>query len=322
MELTEPRGGTDPSTDPIDELLRGVRTDEVRVRRTELTPPWTLRLPEAGPADDAALTLCAPLRGEGWLAPAAGGGAAARRVRVNDTVIVRGSALATPQVRLTDRPPAGGPGEPAPAARTVLLLGAYRVRGEVSRRLLDLLPPVLVVPGEEDCSSLLDFLDGQFAGGAAPGQQVVVDRLLDWLLVCTLRDWFDRPEAGSPGWFRALGDAAVGPALRALHAAPQRPWTLAALAREAGVSRTTLASRFSRLVGEPPLAYLTHWRMALAADLLTESTATVAAVARQVGYADAFGFSTAFKRARGMSPTAYRDCAARADCRPAAPAPA
>ncbi|MEV0085187.1 helix-turn-helix transcriptional regulator [Saccharopolyspora sp. NPDC050642] len=99
-----------------------------------------------------------------------------------------------------------------------------------------------------------------------------------------------------------------------MHAAPEKPWTLAALAREAGVSRTTLAGRFAKLVGEPPLTYLTDWRMTLAADLLAESTDPVAAIAHRVGYADAFGFSAAFKRFHGVSPSKYRqeaECAIR-----------
>lgn len=105
----------------------------------------------------------------------------------------------------------------------------------------------------------------------------------------------------------------VGPVLQAMHAAPQRGWTLALLAREAGVARTTLATRFARLVGLPPLTYLTEWRMAVAADLLAESSATVASVARKVGYADAFGFSAAFKRVHGFSPSECRiRCAATA----------
>ena len=117
----------------------------------------------------------------------------------------------------------------------------------------------------------------------------------------------------TPGWLAALGDEVVGPVLRAMHASPQRAWTLPLLAREAGVARTTLATRFARLVGVPPLTYLTEWRMALAADLLAESSATVAAVARQVGYADAFGFSAAFKRVHGFSPSECRTrCAATA----------
>ncbi|NYI96222.1 AraC-like DNA-binding protein [Streptomonospora nanhaiensis] len=134
----------------------------------------------------------------------------------------------------------------------------------------------------------------------------MLDRLLDWLLVCTLRDWFDLPEARPPAWYRALTDEAVGPALRAMHAAPARPWTTAELAAEAGVSRTTFAKRFRELMGEAPAAYLTEWRMDLAADLLADPQVTVAAVARRVGYADPFGFSAAFKRVRGVSPSSYR----------------
>jgi AraC-like DNA-binding protein len=273
--------------DPFDELLRGVRTEGAGVERRELTPPWTLRGTES-------LTLYAPLAGEGWLSD---GDSAPRPVRVGETAVVRGPAVFT----------AG----PEPADRTVLLVGTYHLRGEVSRRLLDALPPALVVPDGDDCAPLRDFLEAQFAA-CLPGRQVVLDRLLDWLLVCTLRDWFGRPEATTPGWYRALSDDTVGPALRAMHAAPDKPWTLAALAREARVSRTTLAKRFAALVGEPPLTYLTNWRMTLAADLLTESTATVAKVAHQVGYADAFGFSAAFKRRYGMSPSECRrtECSA------------
>ncbi|MEE1940615.1 AraC family transcriptional regulator [Streptomyces sp. TRM 70361] len=283
--------------DPFDELLRGVRADGDDLGRTELSPPWERRFDGGAP-----LTLCAPLRGEGWLSGAAAEDGEPRLVRAGDVVVVRGPG---PFV-LSDRPAPGT----EPADRTVLLTGTFHARGVVARRLLGVLPPALVVPGDEECLSLLRTLEAQIAPTCQPGQQVVRDRLLDWLLVCTLRAWFDLPEAvtpGPPGWIRALGDEVTGPALRAMHAAPDRSWTLAALAREAGVSRTTLADRFTRLVGEPPLTYLTDWRMALAADLLTESTAvTVASVARRVGYADAFGFSAAFKRFHGASPSEYR----------------
>ncbi|TDC73895.1 AraC family transcriptional regulator [Streptomyces hainanensis] len=307
--------------DAFDELLRGIRANGVGLGRRELSPPWVLR-----PVEDASLTLYTPVRGGGWLT-GAGAGPEPLRVAAGDTVVVRGPG---PFV-LADRPPSAGPVGPAEPAEpaepvgdtTVLLSGTYRVRGRVAGRLLDVLPPVLVVPGGDGCAPVLDLLDAQ-AAGCPPGQQVVLDRLFDWVLVCALREWFDGREAGGEGWFGALGDETVGPALRAMHAAPDRPWTLAALAREAGVSRTTLAGRFTRLVGAPPLAYLTDWRMTLAADLLAESPdTTVAVVARRVGYADAFGFSAAFKRFHGLSPTAYRaSCRPDADCVGAECAPA
>ena len=135
-----------------------------------------------------------------------------------------------------------------------------------------------------------------------PGQEAVLDRLLDLLLIAVLRAWFARPEAEAPGWYRAHADPVVGPALRLLHNAPEHPWTLAELAAACGASRAALARRFSELVGEPPMAFLTGWRIALAADLLLEPGATVGSVAPQVGYGSPYALSTAFKRVRGISP--------------------
>ncbi|MER8267570.1 AraC family transcriptional regulator [Streptomyces sp. NBUL23] len=311
--------------DVFDELLRGVRGSGAVFGRSVLRAPWSVRF-----TDGAYLTLCLPMRGGGWIVPEGG---EPLRVEVGEAAIVRGPA---PFVFTDD--PAGGTGPeraggvrdagggaasdtaPAPEAGsgpesgfpTVLLAATYDVRAQVPQRLLQALPPALVVPDEQDCGPMRDYLEGQIGGGR-PGEQIVLDRLLDWLLVCTLRDWFDRPEADPPGWYGALGDQVAGPALRAMHADPAHPWTTAELAVRAGVSRTTLAKRFTELVGEGPVAYLTAWRMTLAADLLTRPELTVAAVARRVGYADAFGFSTAFKRLRGESPSAFRRAAAATD---------
>ncbi len=309
--------------DVFDELLRGVRGRGAVFGRSVLWPPWSLRF-----TDGAHLTLCVPLRGAGWIVPETG---EARHVTLGDTVIVRGPA----PFCFTDTAPSGTGTERAAGVRevrwggegpdhvareveldcsTVLLAAAYDVREQVPQRILRALPPVLVVSDEQDCSPMWDYLETQ-TGVGRPGHQTVLDRLLDWLLVCTLRDWFDRAEAEPPGWYGALGDDVAGPALRAIHEDPARPWTTAELAGRAGVSRTTLAKRFTELVGTGPVAYLTEWRMTLAADLLTRPELTVAAVARQVGYADAFGFSAAFKRLRGESPSAYRQGAAASGTR-------
>jgi AraC-like DNA-binding protein len=133
----------------------------------------------------------------------------------------------------------------------------------------------------------------------------VLDRLLDLLLIAVLRAWFDRSQT-TPGWIRAQADPIVGRALRMLHNHPAHPWTVAALAGRLGVSRAALARRFTELVGEPPMSYLTSWRLALAADLLREPDATITAVARQVGYSSGFALSAAFKRVRGVSPQVHR----------------
>lgn len=111
---------------------------------------------------------------------------------------------------------------------------------------------------------------------------------------------------GSTRSFRADTDPVVGPALRLIHDDPARPWTVADLAAEVGVSRAAFARRFLDRVGEPPMTYLTGWRLTMAADLLLEPGATIGAVAHQVGYSTAFALSAAFKRVRGISPRQHR----------------
>jgi len=193
----------------------------------------------------------------------------------------------------------------SPDGATVLLTGTYQLDGEVSQRLLRALPAVLVLrEGEWDCP-LIPLLADEIVKDE-PGQEAVLDRLLDLLLIAVLRAWFARPGSGAPGWYRAYGDPVVGRALRLLHHNPAHPWTVAELAAAANVSRASLARRFTELVGEPPMAFLTSWRLALAADLLREPGATIGAVASQVGYGSPFALSTAFKRVRGVSPRQHR----------------
>lgn len=193
----------------------------------------------------------------------------------------------------------------APDGGTTLLVGTYRMDGEVGRRLLDALPGLLHLPAEEWNCPLTPFLGEEIARDE-PGQTAVLDRVLDLMLITGVRAWFSRPGAEAPAWYRAMGDPVVGRALRLLQNDPAHPWTVASLATKAGVSRAALARRFAELVGEPPMAYLTGWRLALAADLLRETDVTVESVARQVGYSGAFALSAAFKRVRGVSPQEHR----------------
>jgi len=186
-----------------------------------------------------------------------------------------------------------------------MIVGTYERAGEVSRRLLEALPALAVVRSGPAIQPLVDLLASEIVRDE-PGQEAVLDRLLDLLLVTTVRTWFAGPEADTPAWYRANDDPVVGHALRLLHQEPEAPWTVATLAREVGVSRATLARRFAEEVGETPMAYLTEWRLALAADLLREPDATVAGVARQVGYGTGFALSAAFSRVRGVSPSEHR----------------
>jgi AraC-like DNA-binding protein len=123
-----------------------------------------------------------------------------------------------------------------------------------------------------------------------------------------LRRWFDR-DGQAPTWWHAEHDPVVGPALRLIYNNPEHPWTVANLAAAVGCSRAVFARRFAEQVGEPPIAFLTGWRLALAADLLRASKATIASVAHQVGYGTPFALSGAFKRAYGVSPNVHRAAA-------------
>lgn len=286
--------------DPLDYLLRGLRAEGAVLGTPVLAPPYALRF-----VDGAALTFCAPLRGDGWLVV---DGTEPRRIRPGETAVVQGPG----PFLFTDDPDRPGPAadvqcdgridSPGPIDHgTVLLAGAYHVRQELPRRLLSELPPLVVLAEDHDCSPLRAYLQERIAAGAF-GRHVGLDRLLDWLMVCILRDWFER---NPPPWYDALGDDVVGPVLHAMHEFPATGWTLVSLAEVANVSRTTLVRRFTDLIGQAPLAYLTELRMTLAADLLAEPGATVSAVARRIGYADAFSFSAAFKRERGSSPSTY-----------------
>jgi AraC-like DNA-binding protein len=312
--------------DALTGLLDGPRAQGAFLLRSILDPPWSVRIQDRAP-----LALIVLLRGHAWLVPDTGGAVA---LHPGDVAIVRGpdpytvaddpatppQAVIHPGQRCTT--PEGEDlvemmewlgvrtwGN-SPAGSTVLLSGTYELRGEVSRRLLRVLPRLLVLPGDAWDSPLIGLL-GEEIVKDDPGQEAVLDRLLDLLLIAVLRAWFARPDAEAPAWYRANGDPVVGRALRLLHNNPSHPWTVATLAAEVGVSRAALARRFTELVGEPPMTFLTGWRLALAADLLREPDATVGAVARQVGYGSPFALSAAFKRVRGISPQQHRAARSR-----------
>lgn len=306
--------------DGVAGLLDGPRARGAFLLRSTLDPPWSLRI-----QDEAPLTLVAVVRGTAWIVPDDG---AMVRLSAGDVAVIRGPDPYTvaddpdtaPQVvihpgqRCTTPEGAELTGMSewgvrswgnSPEGATLLLTGTYQLRSEVSQRLLGALPALLAFPGDSWRHPLVEYLADEI-GRDLPGQEAVLDRLLDLLLIAVLRAWLDRPEARAPGWYRAHGDATVGPALRLMHNEPAHPWTVASLAKAAGVSRAALARRFGELVGEPPMTFLTNWRLTLAADLLREPDATVGSVARQVGYSSPFALSTAFKRVRGISPREHR----------------
>jgi len=302
--------------DPFDDLISRARARGAVFALADLPAPWGI-----GFHDESALAFHAVLAGEAWLAPP--GGAEVLHLRAGDVALVRApghyafgaseDARIVPLARAKAEWLAGerryvAPGDGAPAR---LLCGAYRFEGEVCDRLLAAVPPVVHLPADAAGSALSRAvaLLADEVQGRAPGQQAVLDRLLDLLLVLALRAHFAQAEARAPAWYRALEDPVLAHALRLLHAEPARAWTVASLASAVGLSRAALARRFTAALGTPPLAYLTAWRMQLAAELLRESPLSLAAIALEVGYGSEFALSTAFKRERGESPALYRRAA-------------
>lgn len=306
--------------DPLADLLEGVRARSAAFCRAILEPPWALRI-----ADGAALALATTLRGHAWIVPDHGEPVL---MRTGDVAIIKGPDPYTvadapgtvPDVivntgnRLTTIDGVDVTDDLQLGLRTsgrtrdgsaIVASGAYQVGNDVTERLLNALPDIVLVPSTDAQNPVMTLLAHE-VDKDGPGQQVVLDRLLDIALVATLRAWFAHPDAAAPGWYRAQGDALVGPALQLIHDDPAHPWTVATLAGKVGCSRATLARRFTTLVGEPPMRYLRGWRIALATDLLRKSNLTIETIAHQVGYANAFALSVAFKRIRGMSPKRYR----------------
>lgn len=187
--------------------------------------------------------------------------------------------------------------------QTTMLIGTYEHTSEVGMRVLTQLPPSVVLRDLQ--SPLIDLLATEVSQDA-PGQSAVLDRLLDLLLVTALRQIFTEDSRLAPHWFAARKDPVADRAVRLMHNNPDHAWSVAKLAAECNVSRATLARRFTEHVGEPPMTFLTSWRLALAVDLLADPALTIATVASRVGYANAFAFSAAFKRAYRTPPTAYR----------------
>lgn len=169
--------------------------------------------------------------------------------------------------------------------------------------LVSLLPRLIHVRDEPRLSTLVQLL-GDESRERRPARDVVLEHLLEVLLIEALRSPGKQP-AVSPGLAQGLADPRLSVAIRSLHEDPTRTWTVAAMAKEAALSRSTFFARFQSKVGMPPMEYLLAWRMALAKDLLRRREGAVSDIAARVGYGSASTFSVAFTRHVGRSPTQF-----------------
>ena len=199
----------------------------------------------------------------------------------------------------------GGGGTP-----TVMICGAVRFDHPAARDLVGLMPDIMCLepPGalESEWMHMTLRLIATEARALRPGGETVITRLCDVLIVQAIRKWISEDSAARRGWIGALHDPQVGLAISLVHRDPARAWTVESLAREVALSRSVFAARFSELVGESPMAYVTRWRMQVARGWLSESDLTVSQVAMRLGYGSEAAFNRAFKRTVGVPPGALK----------------
>ncbi|HTP35085.1 MAG TPA: AraC family transcriptional regulator [Candidatus Acidoferrales bacterium] len=200
---------------------------------------------------------------------------------------------------------AGGGGEV-----TKFVCGYMSCDPQVSRVFLAGLPAVFKVNIRDGAAG--QWLESsirfsvQEADASRAGGEAVLAKLSELLFVETLRRYMAEQPAEQTGWLAGARDPEVGKALALVHRHPARPWTIADLAREAGLSRSVLAERFRHYLGEPPISYLTRWRLQLGAQMLKSSSRSVAEVSAEVGYESEAAFNRAFKREYGVPPARFR----------------
>lgn len=203
------------------------------------------------------------------------------------------------------------PGAPQPAeeASAVVVCGFVTCDLAPFNPLIAALPRLLHLGAGALGAWVAPMLDQAVAESlrSRSGSAAVLERVSEMVFVDGVRRWLEQlPEGGGSGWLAGLRDRQVGRALALLHARAAEPWTLEALGREVGLSRSALHERFVRFDGMPPMQYLAGWRMQLGARLLRGGHATVAGIAQEVGYESEAAFARAFKRATGLPPAAWR----------------
>ena len=311
----------EPDDRALTELLQGVHMDGVFYCPSLFSEPWGVSLPPMGDC----VWFHVVTSGSGTVVL---DGAAPTTFHAGDLLLVphgtghrawgagpapTPSVLDLPHDTLSERYGIlrhGGGG-----ARTELVCGGVRFVHPAARTLIAALPRLIHidaadVPRRDWLRTTLDLIDDE-TRAARPGSDVIVSRLCDIIVVQAIRTWIEHDPSARTGWLGALRDARIGAAMAAIHRAPGAGWTVESLADEAMMSRSAFAARFTELVGEPAMRYVTRWRMQVAHDLLATGEHTVAAAGRAVGYDGEAAFSRAFKRTTGRSPGAVaRDAAA------------
>ncbi|MFD7601823.1 cupin domain-containing protein [Streptomyces sp. NPDC003233] len=275
--------------------------------RSVVRPPWGLTLPGS-----IQLSLHTVVRGHAWVW--LDNPAEAERLLPGDLAVVVGGR----DHHLADEPSpdrcvtheqfwaAGADEDPDAPHAAVFLCGAYRLAGDVGQSLIRALPPMLVIrPSAHDHLHGVVSLISSELTQSAPGQQTVLDRLLDVLLVLVMRASY-QDSSDAPSWYRAAQDPRLGRALQAMHEEPARSWTVPELANLSAMSRPSFARNFERALGQTPMQYLTDWRLTLAREYLIAGELTLEQIARRTGYSSPNAFAATFRRHVGIPPGRWR----------------
>jgi AraC-like DNA-binding protein len=308
----------DPVADIVADVVATTRRGSLMYSRNRFHGPWGAAFPAAHVAMFHVITA-----GACWLAV---DGAEPVQLTHGDVVLIPSGAahaiVDTPQrptrpiAEIAGR--AFAEGDPpcdvvieGDGPATVFICGGFSLAPGVRHPLTSVLPDVVVITAAQargtGLGATVDLIASE-VDGTDPGAPAVMASLVDLLFVYLLRTWFAEHHDGA-GWGRALFDPAVGTALSLIHADPGRAWTLDTLASATATGRATLTRRFAALTGQSPMAYLTAWRMSLAARRLRDGDATVRQIAQEAGYDSEFAFARAFKRAIGTAPGQYRKLA-------------
>jgi AraC-like DNA-binding protein len=324
------------SRDILSDVLRGVRLRGAVYFYVSLGQRWATAAPAASelaaavlPGSEHVMEYHVVTRGAGWAAIT---GQSPVRLAAGDIVmfphgdahVLSSAPGLRPQLidsdwilahRNLDRPiTVNDLGEgvtvdaPAADAETNLVCGFLGCDLRPFNPLIANLPALMHLPAGSDSAWLVDTLRQAVRASCEkrPGNEVVLERISEMMLVQAVRRYLDGLGEHSRGWLAGLRDRHVGRALALLHETPADPWTVDELGRRVGLSRSALHERFIQLIGQPPMQYLTQWRMQVASKLLRTGTGNVASIALEVGYDSEAAFARAFKRATGAPPAAWR----------------
>lgn len=310
--MTEPSANQSQHPDPLNSTLHAMRMQGALYCRAELAAPWGIEIPRFSGMLGFVVITAGRCRFEmegttaRWLEPGSltlisRGTPHTLRDAPNSPVAPLDALQVTPITEQYEVLRHGGEGE-----QTRATYGVVRFDSQIAQRFLAHLPEVLVYSGwDKDTDGWMESTLRYVSRKAAsyqPGGETVITRLADILIIQTIRAWLETAPEARIGWLAAVRDPRVGRALAAIHSQPEKPWTVATLAREAALSRSAFSERFAQMVGQGAMAYLTDWRMSCAAALLEETDLLVSDIAPRIGYNSEPAFGRAFKRAYGVAP--------------------